>query len=160
MPRRGRPVERQRDRLDSCLLETRQGRRIEQRRRARRYRHPEAEGASGGDQAPQVRALERVPAGEHQVRLRVGERCELLEHSQALGGAQLVGMAQWHGFGWLAWLLPGIGLVVATGALALFARRWSRPSSTPSPPTSSVNGQPLDPETERRVDEELARFDG
>ena len=75
-------------------------------------------------------------------------------------GPQILAAPPRHGFGWLAWLLPGIGLVVATGALALFARRWSRPSSTPSPPTSSVNGQPLDPETERRVDEELARFDG
>lgn len=58
------------------------------------------------------------------------------------------------GFGLLAWLLP-IGAVVA-GAIAvgLLVRSWSRQRAPPGPE------RPLDPELERRVDEELARFDG
>jgi len=58
------------------------------------------------------------------------------------------------GFGLLAWLLP-IGAVVA-GAIAvgLLVRSWSRRRSPLGPE------RPLDPELERRVDEELARFDG
>ena len=58
------------------------------------------------------------------------------------------------GFGLLAWLLP-IGAVVA-GAIAvgLLVRSWSRRRGPPGPE------RPLDPELERRVDEELARFDG
>ena len=58
------------------------------------------------------------------------------------------------GFGLLAWLLP-IGAVVA-GAIAvgLLVRSWSRRRPPPGPE------RPLDPELERRVDEELARFDG
>jgi cytochrome c-type biogenesis protein CcmH len=57
------------------------------------------------------------------------------------------------GFGWLAWLLPLAAL--ATGALvvALLVWSWSRRRGPPS------SGGPLDPALERRVDEELARFD-
>jgi cytochrome c-type biogenesis protein CcmH len=75
-------------------------------------------------------------------------------------GPQILAAPPRHGFGWLAWLLPAIGLVVATGAMALLARRWSRPSQEPPEPAPSLNGKPLDPEVERRLDEELARFDG
>jgi cytochrome c-type biogenesis protein CcmH len=75
-------------------------------------------------------------------------------------GPQILAAPPRHGFGWLAWLLPAVGIVVAAGAMALLARRWSRPAPDRPPPTSSLNGKPLDPEVERRLDEELARFDG
>ena len=57
------------------------------------------------------------------------------------------------GFGLLAWLVP-LGAVLA-GAIAvlLLVRSWSR-QSPPSPPAG-----PVDPELDRRVDEELARFE-
>jgi cytochrome c-type biogenesis protein CcmH len=58
------------------------------------------------------------------------------------------------GFGLLAWLLPLGALVVGAIAVGLLIRSWSRRRGPP-------NGvQPLDPELERLVDEELARFDG
>jgi cytochrome c-type biogenesis protein CcmH len=58
------------------------------------------------------------------------------------------------GFGLLAWLLP-LGMLAA-GAIAagLLVRVWSRRQGPPPPEG------PLDPELERRVDEELSRFDG
>jgi cytochrome c-type biogenesis protein CcmH len=66
------------------------------------------------------------------------------------------------GFNWLAWLLPLGGIAVAAVAVTLLARRWlrSRPATAAAAGGPSANGvPPLDPELERRVDEELARFD-
>jgi cytochrome c-type biogenesis protein CcmH/NrfF len=67
-----------------------------------------------------------------------------------------------EGFNLLAWVLPLAGGAVAIGALAVALRRWSRTRAEPgSAATPSANGRPpLDPELERRLDEELARFDG
>jgi cytochrome c-type biogenesis protein CcmH len=65
-----------------------------------------------------------------------------------------------RGFNLLAWLLPFGGLAVAGAALAVLARRWSRAREEPASADPSGNGRgPLDPELERRVDGELARFD-
>jgi hypothetical protein len=58
-------------------------------------------------------------------------------------------------------VLPLVGIFAAAGVLALLAWRWSRRREEPvllGP--ESMNGRPLDPELERRLDEELARFDG
>jgi cytochrome c-type biogenesis protein CcmH len=59
------------------------------------------------------------------------------------------------GFGLLAWLLPLGALVGGAIAVALLVRTWSRRRET-----EADENTPLDPELERRVDEELARFDG
>jgi len=65
-----------------------------------------------------------------------------------------------RGFNLLAWLLPFAGLGIGAAALAVLARRWSRQHEEAVPADPSGNGRgPLDPELERRVDEELARFD-
>jgi len=65
-----------------------------------------------------------------------------------------------RGFNLLAWLLPLVGLLAGALALGFLARRWSREREGPAPLASSGNGRaPLDPELERRLDEELARFD-
>jgi cytochrome c-type biogenesis protein CcmH len=65
-----------------------------------------------------------------------------------------------HGFNLLAWLLPFAGLGLGGAALAVLARRWRRAREDAVPTDLSGNGRgPLDPELERRVDEELARFD-
>jgi cytochrome c-type biogenesis protein CcmH len=58
------------------------------------------------------------------------------------------------GFGLLAWLLPLAGLFGGAIAVALLVRAWSR-RGPPSPPSE----ERLDPELERLVDDELARFD-
>ena len=58
------------------------------------------------------------------------------------------------GFGLLAWVLPLAAVVAGAAAVAVLVRSWSRRRTPSSPET------PLDPELERRVDEELARFEG
>ncbi|MEO8291211.1 MAG: cytochrome c-type biogenesis protein [Gaiellaceae bacterium] len=64
------------------------------------------------------------------------------------------------GFNLLAWLLPLVGIGVGGAALGVLAFRWSRKRADPAPAGLSANGRSLlDPELERRVDEELARFD-
>ena len=66
------------------------------------------------------------------------------------------------GFNLLAWVLPLVAGGIAIVAVAIALRRWSRARPEAEPPEpASVNGRPaLDPELERRVDEELARFEG
>lgn len=66
-----------------------------------------------------------------------------------------------EGFDLLAWLLPLSGLGVGAALLGLAAWRWSRSRSEAVVATApSMNGRRrLDPELERRLDEELARFD-
>ncbi len=64
------------------------------------------------------------------------------------------------GFNLLAWVLPLVGIALAAGIVGVLAYRWSRTRKAPAPPDPSANGRyHLDPELERRVDEELARYD-
>jgi cytochrome c-type biogenesis protein CcmH len=64
-----------------------------------------------------------------------------------------------EGFHWLAWLLPLAGLLAAAAVISMLIWRWSR--SRPEEAAAESNGRPpLDPELERRLDRELARFDG
>jgi cytochrome c-type biogenesis protein CcmH len=66
-----------------------------------------------------------------------------------------------HGFNLLAWVLPLAGLTAAAALLGLAAWRWSRnpTESLPATPQSWNGRGRVDPELERRLDEELARFD-
>ncbi len=61
-----------------------------------------------------------------------------------------------HGLNLLAWVLPFAGLGLGAAALSVLAWRWSR-RREPVPAGAAVGG--LDPELDRRVDEELARFE-
>ena len=59
------------------------------------------------------------------------------------------------GFNLLAWWLPITGIAAGAAALGFGAWRWSRGRESPG-----AGGEgPLEPELERRLDEELARFD-
>ena len=58
------------------------------------------------------------------------------------------------GFNLLVWVLPPVGIVLAAVVLGVLAIRWSR-AREPEP----APARPLDPELERRLDDELARFD-
>jgi cytochrome c-type biogenesis protein CcmH len=62
-----------------------------------------------------------------------------------------------HGFDLLAWALPIGGIAAGAAGLGALAWMWSRkrdPGELDPP-----GGAPLDPELDRRVDEELARFE-
>jgi cytochrome c-type biogenesis protein CcmH len=61
-----------------------------------------------------------------------------------------------RGFDLLAWLLPIGGLVAGALAVGFAAWRWTR-RREPEPALAAVG--PLDPELERRLDDELRRFD-
>jgi cytochrome c-type biogenesis protein CcmH len=63
------------------------------------------------------------------------------------------------GFNLLVWVLPLAGVVLGAVALAILARRWSQTQAPASADPSSNGRGPLDPDLERRLDEELARFD-
>jgi cytochrome c-type biogenesis protein CcmH len=63
-----------------------------------------------------------------------------------------------EGFHWLAWLLPLVGLLAAAAVISVLVWRWSR-SPTVAAAADSNGRQPLDPELERRLDRELARYD-
>ena len=58
------------------------------------------------------------------------------------------------GFGLLAWIIPLAALAVGAAAVALLVRGWSRRRAA-----TEAAPEELDPELERRLDEELARFD-
>ena len=61
------------------------------------------------------------------------------------------------GFDLLAWWLPIAGLLAGALALAFGVWRWSRGRESEEPPQPPGSG--LDEETERRLDDLLARYD-
>ena len=61
------------------------------------------------------------------------------------------------GFDLAAWLVPGLAIAAALGALA-FA--WRRRAGVATATPGAAAPPPLDPADTRRVDDELARFDG
>ena len=64
------------------------------------------------------------------------------------------------GFHWLAWLLPLVGLLAGAVVISILVWRWSRSRPAPEAVAADNGRPPLDPELERRLDRELARFDG
>ena len=82
---------------------------------------------------------------------------QILDEMVAQFGPGVLSTPAKHGFDLLAWVLPLGGIAVGIVALALGAADWSRRGPPSRPP---AEGSGLDPETERRIDRELARFDG
>jgi cytochrome c-type biogenesis protein CcmH len=105
--------------------------------------------------ADRIRAfiLERIAAGD--------TKSEIKEKLVESFGESVLAAPPREGFNWIAWVLPLVGGAVAVVVLGVAARRWSRGrGEEPAPADPSANGRPpLDPELERRLDEELARFD-
>ncbi len=62
-----------------------------------------------------------------------------------------------EGFDLIAWVLPLLGLAFGAAAVGVLAWRWSRRDGDDggAPPS----GATLDPDLERRLDRELARFE-
>lgn len=71
-------------------------------------------------------------------------------------GPAVLSTPQTHGFDLIAWVLPLGGILLGAAALAFGARRWQ---AVRAPASDDARQSPLDPEDERRVDEELKNFD-
>jgi cytochrome c-type biogenesis protein CcmH/NrfF len=82
---------------------------------------------------------------------------QILDAMVAEFGHTVLSTPQTHGFDLLAWILPLGGIALGAAGLGLGARYWSRARSSAS--VDSSQRSVLAPEDERRVDEELARFD-
>lgn len=76
-------------------------------------------------------------------------------------GPGVLAMPPRSGFDLLAWLVPLGGALAAVAVVGVAAWRWSlgRPRREPAADPSSNGRAPLEPELERRLEEELARFD-
>jgi cytochrome c-type biogenesis protein CcmH len=71
-------------------------------------------------------------------------------------GPEILAAPPDSGFNILAWWLPIGGVVAGALALGFLASRWS--GGRRGPPAATVRA-PLDPALDRRLDEELARYD-
>lgn len=68
-------------------------------------------------------------------------------------GEDILAAPPHHGFGLLAWWLPIVGITAGAALVGFGVWRWSH-AREPAPATA-----PLDPALERRVDEELRRYE-
>jgi len=87
---------------------------------------------------------ERIAAGDSKEEIKA----KLVEQF----GPRVLAVPERRGFDLIAWLLPIGGAVLAAAVLGALAWRWSR--------APRGEAGPLAPDVERRLDEELARFDG
>jgi cytochrome c-type biogenesis protein CcmH len=87
-------------------------------------------------------------------------RSRIIDAFVADYGTSVLSEPQTHGFDLLAWVLPLGGAAVGVVGLGAGAWYWSRNRRVRNTLVQADLGPPLDPELERRVDEELARFDG
>ena len=89
----------------------------------------------------------RIAAGDSEQEIKAALVAEF--------GEEVLAEPPGGGFGLLAWLLPLAALAAGAIAVAFLVWRWTRGRG----PEAAGEAEPLDPELERLVDEELARFD-
>ena len=74
-------------------------------------------------------------------------------------GPGVLGVPATHGFDLLAWVIPFAG--IGFGAVGIGGGAWYWSHNRPGDDVLGPSAEPLlDPELDRRVDDELARFDG
>ncbi len=101
--------------------------------------------------SPAAQQIKRVIA----TRIAAGDtKTQIKDRLVAEYGSAILAAPPHRGFGLLAWWLPVAGIVAAAVAVAVGARRWAR-AREPAPA-----GPPLDAASERRLDDELRRFEG
>jgi cytochrome c-type biogenesis protein CcmH len=92
-------------------------------------------------------------------RIVAGDTKSEIKHKLVLQfGPAVLAEPSKSGFNLLAWVLPFVALGLGAAVLAWLVWRWSRRRVAEAPVTAA--NAPLDPELERRLDDELARFDG
>lgn len=101
--------------------------------------------------APIARRIEAYISG----RIAAGDtKSEIEGKLVAQFGPAILAAPPHKGFDLLAWWLPEFGVLGGALLLAISAYRWSRTRA----PTELPVVEPLDPELERRLDQELARL--
>jgi cytochrome c-type biogenesis protein CcmH/NrfF len=104
--------------------------------------------------SPAARQIERFIKR----RIAAGDsKQEIKEALVANYGDSILASPPHHGFGLLAWWVPLGGIVLAAGLLGWGIWRWSHARE---PAAAAVAAAPLDPALERRLDDELRRFEG
>jgi cytochrome c-type biogenesis protein CcmH len=112
--------------------------------------------------------LSQAPVAERMrsfIRQRIAggdTKSEIKARPVAQFGEGVLAAPQTSGFGLLAWLLPFLGLLGAGISIGLVAWRWTLASQADATRAEPSRNRPVrpDPALERRLDEELARFDG
>jgi len=98
-----------------------------------------------------------------EIRRRIAQgwtKKQILAEMVANFGPGVLSTPATHGFDLLAWALPIGGIGAGAVALGGGAWYWTRPGRRGEEPGQDADEHDaLDPETERLVDEELARFD-
>jgi cytochrome c-type biogenesis protein CcmH len=101
--------------------------------------------------SPAAQQIKRVIAN----RIAAGDtRSQIKDRLVAEYGDAILAAPPRTGFGLLAWWLPIAGIVAAAAVVGVGAWRWSRRREPAPAPV------PLDPALERRLDDELRRFEG
>ena len=101
--------------------------------------------------SPAAQQIKRVIA----TRIAAGDtKTQIKDRLVAEYGSAILAAPPHKGFGLLAWWLPVAGILVAAVVVAVGARRWAR-AREPAPA-----GPPLDAASERRLDDELRRYEG
>jgi cytochrome c-type biogenesis protein CcmH len=100
--------------------------------------------------SPAAQQIKRVIAN----RIAAGDtKSQIKDRLVAEYGNAILAAPPRKGFGLVAWWLPVVGILVAAVVVGMGARRWAR-AREPAPV-----GPPLDPALERRLDDELRRFE-
>jgi cytochrome c-type biogenesis protein CcmH len=100
--------------------------------------------------SPAAQQIKRVIAR----RIAAGDtKSEIKDRLVANYGDSILAAPPHHGFGLLAWWLPMVGITAAAVIVGAGAWRWSR-AREPAAPAA-----PLDPALERRLDDELRRYE-
>ena len=100
--------------------------------------------------SPAAQQIKRVIAR----RIAAGDtKSEIEDRLVGNYGNSILAAPPHHGFGLLAWWLPIVGITAAAVLVGAGAWRWSR-AREPAAPAA-----PLDPAVERRIDDELRRYE-
>ena len=101
--------------------------------------------------SPAAQQIKRVIAS----RISAGDtKTQIKDRLVAEYGDAILAAPPHEGLGRVAWWLPVIGSVAAGVVVGVGALRWARARAP------AAAGPPLDPASERRLDDELRRFEG
>jgi cytochrome c-type biogenesis protein CcmH len=100
--------------------------------------------------SPAAKQIKRLIAN----RIAAGDtKREIKDRLVAEYGEAILAAPPREGFGLLAWWLPVAGILAAAALVGVGAWRWARAREP------AAVGAPLDPALERRLDDELRRFE-